>query len=117
MFQCTVKDLVQSLTVDSKTVSKHISRTSVRHDVILANDTPRIVVDDVRRPTAEAGGEKNRRQPGSAGNANRFSNSTMTDRMIIEMDVLRAKQNELLTFAANSSYIRSILFSRQQTGV
>lgn len=92
---------MQSLTVDSKTVSKHMSRTRVRHDVILANDTPRMVVDDVRRPAADAGGEKSRRQPGSAGNAKRFSNSTMTDRMIIETDVLRAKQNELLTFAAD----------------
>lgn len=50
VFQCTVKDLVQSLTVDSNTVSKHMSRTSVRHDVILAKDTPRMVADAARRP-------------------------------------------------------------------
>lgn len=77
VFQCTVNDLVQSLTVDSKTVSKHMSRTSVRHDVILVHDTPRIVADVGRRPAAADGGEKNRRQPGSPGNPNRLSNRTM----------------------------------------
>jgi len=77
VFQCTVKDLVQSLTVDSRTVSKHMSRTSVRHDVILVHETPRIVAADRRRVMAAAGGEKNRRQPGSPGNPNRLSNSTM----------------------------------------
>ncbi|CAI6357614.1 unnamed protein product [Macrosiphum euphorbiae] len=77
VFQCTVNDLVQSLTVDSRTVSKHMSRTSVRHDVILVHDTPRIVADVGRRPAAADGGEKNRRQPGSPGNPNRLSNRTM----------------------------------------
>jgi len=77
VFQCTVNDLVQSLTVDSRTVSKHMSRTSVRHDVILVHDTPRIVADVGRRPATEDGGEKNRRQPGSPGNPNRLSNRTM----------------------------------------
>lgn len=77
VFQCTVKDLVQSLTVDSRTVSKHMSRMSVRHDVILAQDAPpRIVdVDAARRRAAAADGdeEKNRRQP---GNPKRSSNSS-----------------------------------------
>jgi len=77
VFQCTVNDLVQSLTVDSRTVSKHMSRTSVRHDVILVHDTPRIVADVGRRPAAADGGEKNRRQPGSPGNPNRLSNRTI----------------------------------------
>lgn len=78
VFQCTVNDLVQSLTVDSRTVSKHMSRTSVRHDVILVHDTPRMVADAGRRPAAADGdGEKNRRQPGSPGKPNRLSNRTM----------------------------------------
>lgn len=77
VFQCTVKDLVQSLTVDSNTVSKHMSRTSVRHDVILAHDTPRIVADEDRRPAAVDGGENKRRLPGSPGNPNKLSNSAM----------------------------------------
>lgn len=84
VFQCTVNDLVQSLTVDSNTVSKHMSRTSVRHDVILAQDTPppRIVADDGRRaPTTAAAavavGEKTRRQPDSPENPNTLSNSTI----------------------------------------
>lgn len=76
VFQCTVNDLVQSLTVDSNTVSKHMSRTSVRHDVILAHDAPRMVADDGRRrPVAADGGEN--RQPGSAGKPNRLSNSAI----------------------------------------
>lgn len=79
VFQCTVNDLVQSLTVDSRTVSKHMSRTSVRHDVILVHDTPRMVADAGRRPAAADGdGEKNRRQPGSPGKPNRLSNRTMS---------------------------------------
>lgn len=70
--------MVQSLTVDSRTVSKHMSRTSVRHDVILVHDTPRMVADAGRRPAAADGdGEKNRRQPGSPGKPNRLSNRTM----------------------------------------
>lgn len=75
VFQCTVNDFVQSLTVDSNTVSKHMSRTSVRHDVILANDTPRIVADAARLPVDAKRGEKNRKQ---LGMPNRLSNSTMT---------------------------------------
>lgn len=76
---------MQSLTVDSKTVSKHMSRMSVRHDVILAQDAPpRIVEVDTagrRCPAAAADGdEKNRRQPGKPGSPKRSSNSTMTNR-------------------------------------
>lgn len=76
VFQCTVNDLVQSLTVDSNTVSKHMSSTSVRHDVILAHDAPRIVADDGRRRPAAADGGENR-QPGRAGNPNKLSNSAI----------------------------------------
>lgn len=81
VFQWTVKDLVQSLTVDSSTVSKQMSRTSVRHDVILAHDTPRIVAEDDRRPATAAAdrGEKTRRQPGSPGNPNTLSNRTIAE--------------------------------------
>lgn len=73
---------MQSLTVDSKTVSKHMSRMSVKHDVILAQDAPpRIVAVDAtaagRLRPAAAGDEKNRRQPGRPGNPNKLSNSTM----------------------------------------
>lgn len=74
VFQCTVKDLVQSLTVDSNTVSKHMSRTSVRQDVILAKDTPRMVAEAARRPADAERGEKNRRQ---LGIPNKLSNNTM----------------------------------------
>lgn len=77
VFQCTVKDLVQSLTVESNTVSKHMSRISVKHDVILAHDAPRIVADDGRRPAAADGGENKRRQPGSPGKPNRLSKSAI----------------------------------------
>lgn len=69
--------MVQSLTVDSNTVSKHMSRTSVRQDVIFVHDTPRIVAVEARRPVATGIGEKNRRQPGNPGNPNALSNRTM----------------------------------------
>jgi len=62
-----------------------MSRTSVRHDVILVHDTPRMVADAGRRPAAADGdGEKNRRQPGSPGKPNRLSNRTMFPAEVVD---------------------------------
>lgn len=92
MFQCTVKDLVQSLTVDSNTVSKHMSRTNVRQDVIFVHDTPRIVAVEARRPAATEVGEKNLKQPGSPGKPNALSNRTMVGK-VYEVARMKIRKN------------------------